>query len=108
MHTSNTNDTVAITSSDANATLPANTALANGIGAFSVILKTAGSATVTAADASDNTKTPSTSAAILVSAGAYVKLQLLSPGETAAPGTGGGKTGTPNSQTAGTAFNSFA
>src|SRR5207249_4419720 len=37
-------------------------------------------------------------------AGAFVKLQLLVPGETAAPGTGSGKTGTPNAQTAGTAF----
>src|SRR5206468_9107514 len=36
---------------------------------------------------------------------ALAKLQLLLPGETAAPGTGSGKTGTPASQTAGTAFN---
>src|SRR5206468_3180819 len=36
--------------------------------------------------------------------GTFVKLQLLVPGETAAPGTGSGKTGTPNAQTAGTAF----
>src|SRR5947208_3224550 len=34
----------------------------------------------------------------------FTKLQLLVPGETAAPGTGSGKTGTPNAQTAGTAF----
>src|SRR5436309_6317292 len=34
----------------------------------------------------------------------FTKLQLLMPGETAAPGTGSGKTGTPNAQTAGTAF----
>src|SRR5947208_17176750 len=34
----------------------------------------------------------------------FVKLQLLVPGETAAPGTSTGKTGTPTAQTAGTAF----
>src|SRR5207249_880249 len=32
------------------------------------------------------------------------KLQLLAPGEAAAPGTSSGKTGTPSAQTAGTAF----
>src|SRR6266704_440780 len=40
----NTNDTVAITSSDVNASLPANAALVNGTRSFSVTLKTAGSA----------------------------------------------------------------
>ncbi len=35
---------------------------------------------------------------------AFSKLQLLMPGETAAPGTPTGKTGTPTAQTAGTAF----
>ncbi|NNU33777.1 hypothetical protein HK413_05815 [Mucilaginibacter sp. S1162] len=37
--------------------------------------------------------------------GAYVKLQLLLPGETAAPATVSGKTGTPNTPVAGTQFN---
>ena len=32
------------------------------------------------------------------------KLQILTPGETAAPGTGTGKTGTPTAEVAGTAF----
>src|SRR5207247_3174992 len=40
-----------------------------------------------------------------VTAGAFVKLQLLVPGETAAPGTAAGKTGTATARTAGTAFN---
>src|SRR5260370_36996884 len=50
-------DTVGITSSDGNATLPANAALAAGTRAFSVTLKTIGSATVTASDISDISKT---------------------------------------------------
>src|SRR5439155_27413 len=40
-----------------------------------------------------------------ISAGVFSKLQLLVPGETAAPGTASGKTGTPSSQAAGTPFN---
>jgi hypothetical protein len=37
-------------------------------------------------------------------AGPYVRLQVLLPGETAAPGTSTGKTGTPRAQTAGVPF----
>src|SRR5262249_61486153 len=40
-----------------------------------------------------------------VNAGAFAKLQLLVPGETAAAGTASGKTGAPNLQTATIAFN---
>src|SRR5207248_1758303 len=101
----NTNDTVGITSSDSNATLPGNAALSAGTQTFSVTLRTAGTATITATDVTDGTKTASTSPSITVNAGAFVKLQLLVPGETAAPGTAAGKTGTPTAQTAGAAFN---
>jgi hypothetical protein len=48
--------------------------------------------------------TNATSSNILVSSGAFAKLQLLVPGETAAPGTVSGKTGTPGAQTAATGF----
>ena len=37
-------------------------------------------------------------------AGPYTRLQVLLPGETAAPGTSTGKTGTPRAQTAGVPF----
>ena len=37
--------------------------------------------------------------------GAFAKLQLLVPGETASPGSATGKTGTPTAQNAGNAFN---
>ena len=98
-------DTVRITSSDANAQLPANAALVAGTQTFTVTLLTAGSRTVTATDVTDGTKTANTSPATTVTAGAFTKLQLLMPGETAAPGTATGKTGTPSARTAGTAFN---
>src|SRR5439155_805046 len=101
----NTNDTVAITSSDANVVLPANAQLASGTKLFSVTLKTAGNATVTASDTTHATIPSSTSSAITVNAGAFTKLQILAPGETAAPGTASGKAGTPTAQTVGTAFN---
>ncbi|MGO8838103.1 MAG: beta strand repeat-containing protein [Limisphaerales bacterium] len=96
--------TVGITSSDANAVLPANAALVAGTKTFSVTFKTAGSRTVTATDITDGTKTANTSPATAVNAGAFTQVQVLLPGETAAPGTSTGKTGTPAKQTAGTAF----
>src|SRR5207249_1168662 len=91
----NTNDTAAITSSDANAVLPSNAALSSGTKSFSVTLKTAGTATVTASNATHSAIGINTSSAITVSAGGFAKLQLLVPGETATPGTASGKTGTP-------------
>jgi hypothetical protein len=98
-------DTVAMTSSDTNATLPANAALSGGTGTFSVKFNTAGGTrTVTATDASNGTKTANTSPAITVNLGAFAKLLVLMPGETAAPGTTSGKTGTPTAQTAGTSL----
>src|SRR5439155_1423129 len=96
--------TVGITSSDANATLPANTSLVAGTKTFSVTLKTAGSRTVTATDITDGTMTANTSPAITVNVGAFIKLQILLPGETASPGSATGKTGTPTAQTSGTPF----
>src|SRR5262249_16009498 len=86
-------DTVGITSSDANATMGDTEALASGTGTFSVTLTPSGARTVTATDITDGSKTANTSASITVNAGAFVKLQLLVPGETAAAGTGTGKTG---------------
>jgi hypothetical protein len=97
------NDRVGITSSDPAATLPANAVLASGTRTFSVALNTLGSRTVTATDIDDATKTANTSPPIAVN-GAFAKLQLLVPGEAAAPGTTTGKTGTPIAQTAGTPF----
>ena len=95
-------DTVRITSSDANAVLPANAALVAGTKTFSVTLQTAGNWTITATDQTNGGITANTSPSIPVTAGPFAKLQLLLPGETAAPGTVSGKTGTPTAQTVGT------
>jgi hypothetical protein len=61
-------------------------------------------AEATTITASDGTTTGPASSSLTINAGAFTKLQLLVPGETAAPGTASGKTGTPTAQTAGTAF----
>jgi len=101
-----TNDTVHITASDTNATLPTDTALSAGNGTFSVTLKTAtNSVSVTASDVTHTGISTNTSASVAVNAGAPAKLQTLLPGETAAPGTATGKTGSPTAQAAGAAFN---
>ena len=97
-------DSIAITSSDANATLPANAPLSGGTQALSVRFNTAGNWTVTAADITNGEKTADTSPTITVNPGAFAKLQLLMPGENAAPGTASGKTGAPTAQTAGNAL----
>ena len=94
-------DTVGITSTDANATLPANTALVAGTKTLSVTAKTAGSKTFTATDITNGAMTANTSPATTINAAAFSKLQILLPGETAAPGTATGKTGAPTAQTAG-------
>src|SRR5208282_3446136 len=95
-----TNDTVAIASSDANATLPANAALSGGAKTFSVTFKTAGTSTVTASDVTHTAVTANTGASTTVNAGTFSQLQLLMPGETAIPGSVSGKGGTPTAETA--------
>src|SRR5207245_11270147 len=100
--TSAPTDTVGITSTDLGA-MPGNQALASGTQTFSVTLRTAGSQTLTASDITTPAKSPNTSV-IPVTAGSFTKLQLLVPGETAAPGPRSGKTGTAREEAGGTAF----
>src|SRR5207247_864759 len=103
---------VTITSSDANATIAddngataGNLTLVAGTRALSSFtFKTVGTRTVTATDAG-GTLTANTSANVTVNAGAVTMLQILLPGEVAAPGTATGKTAAaPTAQTAGTAI----
>lgn len=97
-------DTVRLAVSDLNATLPGDVVLTAGTGVFSVVLITAGTHTLTASNLTHSTIVPNTSSAITINPGAMQKLQILVPGESAAPGTIAGKTGTPTGQVAGTAF----
>jgi hypothetical protein len=100
---------VTLTSSDSNATIAddnggttGNMTLVSGSRTLSSFtFKTAGTRTVTA---SASGLTAGTSANVTVNAGAFMKLQLLVPGETAAPGSATGKIGTPTAQFAGVDF----
>lgn len=97
-------DIIKITSTDVNGVLPANEALVSGTKILSVILKTAGTKTLTATNVSDGSKTASTSPAT-IAPGTFAKLQLLLPGEAASPGSATGKTGTPGDRLAAAGFN---
>src|SRR5690606_18214712 len=71
-----------------------------------VTLITGGNRRITATNITDGTKAANTSPNVLVAAGAYTKLQILLPGEVAAPGTLTGKTAAlPTDRSSGTAFN---
>jgi hypothetical protein len=96
-------DMVRLTSTDGAAGLPGDTALVAGTKTLSVTLNTSGLRTITASDVTHASVDPVTSASVLV-VGAFTKLQILVPGETAAPGTVSGKTGTPSARVAGTSF----
>src|SRR5258706_5412366 len=78
--------TITITSSDANAVLPANAALVAGTQTFSVTFKTASnSKTVSASKGAG--QPPYASASAVVNAAAFSKLQILMPGESASAGS---------------------
>ncbi len=70
--------TVAFTSSDIAATLPAASTLTSGVGSFSVTFKTAGNRTVTATDTVSSSVT-GTSAFVTVNPGAATHLSLSAP-----------------------------
>ncbi|HTB84178.1 MAG TPA: Ig-like domain repeat protein [Candidatus Sulfotelmatobacter sp.] len=84
---------------DANAVLPANTALSGGTATLSVTNMLAGSGrTLTASDVSNGGITPATSAGYVVVPGAAAQLVLLAPGESPTFGSSPGKTGSPSAQ----------
>jgi MBG domain-containing protein/YDG domain-containing protein/concanavalin A-like lectin/glucanase superfamily protein/uncharacterized protein DUF2341 len=60
---------------------------------------------LTASRTSGSSLTAGNSSSFTVNPGAFAQLQVLMPGETAAPGTATGKTGAPTAQSAGTSFN---
>jgi uncharacterized repeat protein (TIGR01451 family) len=78
--------TVHFTSSDGQATLPADSTLTNGVGTFSVTLKTAGSQTITATDTVDSSIT-GTSGAIVVTTAPVTHLAVSAPATATAGST---------------------
>lgn len=96
--------TVRITSTDPNALLPGDAALVAGFREFTVTFRTAGTPWRVSASDVDGVAPlllPNDSATVALAAGAPTRFQVLLPGETAAPGTSTGKTGTPLPQIAG-------
>src|SRR5205814_2000115 len=90
---------------DDNGATAGNLSLVSGTRTLSSFtFKSAGTRTITATDAASGL-TANTSASINITAAGFAKLQLLVPGETAAPGTATGKTGTPTAQIAFNGFN---
>ena len=63
---SSASDTVHITSSDSSASLPADAALVQGTGTFTVTFNASGTFTVTATDTTDSTKAANTGTATTV------------------------------------------
>ena len=76
--------------------MPPKAGLVNGTQTFNVILTQAGTGAMVSA-AINNTSIPTaTGGPVTINPAPYSKLQILVPGETAAPGSASGKTGTPN------------
>ena len=72
--------TVHFTSSDAQAVLPANSGLTNGVGSFSVTLRTAGSQTVTATDTVTSSITGSATIIVTAASGGAIHFGVSAPG----------------------------
>ncbi|MEK7347402.1 MAG: Ig-like domain-containing protein [Candidatus Eisenbacteria bacterium] len=98
------NNQIALTSTDAFAGMPATTTLQNGQRLLPVTLYKAGAQTITATDADNGSIQANTSSPVTVIGGTFAKVLILAPGESPAPGTAGGRTGTATDQSINYAF----
>ena len=98
------NNRIALTSTDEFADMPAETTLANGERVFPVTLFRSGHQTITASDIDNGDITPHTSRPVTILPGTYARILLLAPGESIAPGTPEGRTGTATDQSINFAF----
>jgi predicted RNA-binding protein with TRAM domain len=92
------NDTVDLSSTDAFANMPAQITLVNGELVVPIKMFRSGLQRVTAHDATNSGVTDYTSTQVLINGGPYSRIVLLCPGETIAPGTAQGRTGTATDQ----------
>jgi hypothetical protein len=92
------NDTVDLTSTDAFANMPAQITLVNGELVVPVKMYRSGYQRVSAHDASNSGVLDYTSTQVLVNGGPYARIVVLCPGESIAPGTANGRTGTATDQ----------
>jgi hypothetical protein len=98
------NPRVGLTSTDLFARMPAETTLINGELILPVTLYKSGNQTITGTDLDAETILPHTSSSVLVLGGPYARIVLLAPGESLAPGTANGRTGTATDQSINFAF----
>ena len=97
-------DTIALGSSDAFATLPAQSPLSSGQALVSARLYRTGLQRIWASDVSRAGVLPDTSSVVNVSGGPFARVLVLAPGESPAPGTASGRTGTATDQSINYAF----
>jgi hypothetical protein len=97
-------DTVAIGSSDAFAAIPAETTLVNGQRLVSAKLYKTGLQRFWASGAGTPSARADTSSAVRVTGGPFARLLVLAPGESPAPGSPTGRTGTATDQSINYAF----
>jgi hypothetical protein len=92
------NDTVSLTSTDAFANMPAQITLVNGELVVPIKMYRSGYQRVTANDVTNSGVIDYTSTQIRIIGGPYSRIVVLCPGETIAPGTPEGRTGTATDQ----------
>ncbi len=92
------NDRIGLTSTDSFAWMPAETTLVNGQLLFPVRLHKSGSQTITATDLDNGSISSNTSSPVTIIGGPFARVLVLAPGESPAPGTATGRTGTATDQ----------
>ena len=97
------NNSVSLSSTDAFAGIPSDTALVNGELIMPATLYKIGQQTITASDAGGGIS-PHTSDPVMIHPGPYSRIVLIAPGEAVAPGTAEGRTGAPTDQSINYAF----
>ena len=101
---SGVNDLVKLGSTDLFAGMPADTALANGQIVLPARLYRSGGQRIWASDSTRTGITPDTSSVVTVTGGTFSRVLILAPGESPAPGTVTGRTGTATDQSINYAF----
>jgi hypothetical protein len=98
------NDMIGLTSTDAFAWMPADTTLSNGQVLIPVRLHKSGNQTITASDPGNPSILADTSSPVTITGGSFARVLILAPGETVAPGTATGRSGTATDQSINYAF----
>jgi hypothetical protein len=97
-------DRIALGSTDTFAAMPAETTLANGQRLLQVSLAKSGPQRIWASDVTNPGVGPDTSSTVTVVGGPFARVLVLAPGESPAPGTESGRTGTATDQSINFAF----